>query len=227
MNYLSHYVWNHEVRGLPRAPYFAMGVALPDLWSRFSRTRRIRWAQVRATAPTPEPARALRDGLLNHVDADRRFHALPVFIRWMRTIKSTARDADAVHPALLDFLAHVALELALDRRLLERDDSLAIRFYRDLSDADALHTEQLAADITGVDTRGLAQIVQAFLARRFVLRYRCDDGLCDILQRVLRLTSVPIAAPADLVRETVRAACALAEPDAVWRELAAPVEDVA
>ncbi len=227
MNYLSHYVWNHEVRGLPRAPYFAMGVALPDLWSRFSRKRRIRWAQVRAAAPTHEPSRALRAGLLNHVDADRRFHALPVFNQWLRTIKSTVRGAGTAHPALLDFLAHVALELALDRRLLERDESLAVRFYHDLSDADAPDTEQLSAGITGVDTRGLAQIVQAFLARRFVLRYRCDDGLCDILARVLRLTSVPIAAPADLLRDTVRAACELAEPDAVWRELAAPVEDVA
>jgi hypothetical protein len=62
MNYLGHYVFNHERCRLDAQPYFVMGVALPDLWPQFSGTRRIRWGAVRRSpplttvrAPWPEP----------------------------------------------------------------------------------------------------------------------------------------------------------------------------
>ena len=52
MNYLSHYVYNHEICGLPCEPYFVMGVALPDLWLRYSRSRRIRWRALESAVVT-------------------------------------------------------------------------------------------------------------------------------------------------------------------------------
>ena len=47
MNYLGGYVFNHGVCQVVPEPHFEMGVALPDLWPRFSRGRRIRWECVR------------------------------------------------------------------------------------------------------------------------------------------------------------------------------------
>ncbi|GAF97361.1 unnamed protein product, partial [marine sediment metagenome] len=76
MNYLGHYVYNHAICGLDRQPDFVLGVALPDLWPRFSRKRRIRWQAVHAANVRDPQARQLRAGLLNHVAVDRRFHAL-------------------------------------------------------------------------------------------------------------------------------------------------------
>ena len=149
MNYLSHFVFNHEVRDLPCESYFALGVVLPDLWMRFSRKRRIRWKAVRAAEPTNAVGRNLRAGLLNHIEADRLFHTAPVFLRWQRELKERV-GADDIHPALVDFLAHAMLELALDHHLLHEDESLLPRFFDVLAGCDA----ELAAQRVGGAGRG-------------------------------------------------------------------------
>lgn len=218
MNYLSHFVFNHEVLGVPRAPHFAMGVVLPDLWLRFSRTRRIRWKPVRAAAPPEPEARALRAGLLNHVDVDRCFHTLPVFIGWQRQIKDHI-EADGVHPALLDFVVHMSIELALDHRLLHGDDGRLEAFYDCVSEADPGFVATTVGELGRVDTAGLDSVLQRFVERRFLHHYRSPAGLVDVVQIVLSLAA--IEAPEEkLIGDIVAAACAEVEPEAVWEQLA-------
>lgn len=225
MNYLSHFVYNHAICGLPIEPYFAMGVVLPDLWLRYSRTRRLRWKAVRAAAPTEPLDRNLRAGMLNHVEADRRFHGLPIFLRWQADLKATI-DANGQHPALVDFLAHMAIELALDCRLLSDDSGLADRFYDVVAGCDPVTVAEHAGVLGAVDTRGLDDVVRRFIERRFLRHYRTPGGLADVVRIVLGFAGIPVP-PNRLVDDLLAGAARLAQPTAVWTELAAGNADFA
>ena len=156
MNYLGHYVYNHTVCGLEPQPYFALGVVLPDLWPRFSRRRRIRWRAVRsATVSNPRVAQ-LRDGLLNHVAVDQRFHALPSFVRWQRELKQRVVGS-VPHSAVIDFLAHVALELMLDHRVVREEPRAAEEIYDRIGSCSFDFVEQEIGLLGDVDARGLAE----------------------------------------------------------------------
>lgn len=217
MNYLAHFVYNHDVCGLPREPYFAMGVALPDLWLRYSRSRRIRWRAVQAATVTIPPAVHLRDGLLNHREVDRQFHGAPVFRYWQRMLKGAVGGGD-VRPAVVDFLAHMAIELALDYHLLRADPALVGRFYDTIAPCDPAVVARRVGMIAAVQTPGLDDVVRKFIARRFLRHYRSRAGLADVVRIVLALATIPAPPPAH-IDAVLAAADALVEPEQVWAEL--------
>ncbi len=217
MNYLSHFVFNHEVRDLPCESYFALGVVLPDLWMRFSRKRRIRWKAVRAAEPTNAVGRNLRAGLLNHIEADRLFHTAPVFLRWQRELKERV-GADDIHPALVDFLAHAMLELALDHHLLHEDESLLPRFFDVLAGCDAELAAQRVGVLGAVDTDGLGAVISGFRARRFLHHYRTVHGLADVASLILALAGMP-PPPEEWLRNLAHQAVSLSAPGEVWKDL--------
>lgn len=219
MNYLSHFVYNHEVCGLPAEPYFALGVVLPDLWLRYSRSRRIRWRAVRGARPSDPVAVQLRAGLLNHVELDRRFHTLPLFLRWQREVRAVGETA-AVHPALVDFLAHAAVELALDHVLLRTAPGLVARFYDIVGQCDPVCAAQHVGLLGAVATPGLDNVIRQFVRRRFLRHYRDSAGLADVLRIVLALAELP-RPPDYLLTALLAAACRCATPAAVWSALGA------
>jgi hypothetical protein len=218
MNYLAHFVFNHDVCGLPPEPYFAIGVALPDLWPRFSRRRRIRWQIVRDARPADEHAEQLRAGLLNHVAVDRRFHALSCFLQWQRQLKAgTATGGTCA--AIWDLASHVALEFALDRHLVCRDADLAERFYTQLAACDLGVVEQQVGTLAGVDARGLRRTIGGLLARRYLHRFRSISAVRQALQLVLELGSVRPLPAKGALNELVSAAALLVDPHCVWAGL--------
>jgi len=219
MNYLSHFVFNHDVCGRPAEPYFALGCVLPDLWLRYSRVHRIRWPALRAAAPTEARDVQLRAGLLNHVEVDQRFHALPLFHDWQRRVKG-AVGRDGQPPALVDFVAHAALELALDHRLLHADPALVARFYCLLETCDIDDVAARVGRLGRVRTDGLAEVIRAFFARRFLRHYRTTAGLADVIRIILRLAHIP-SLPDTLIVAILHSAVRHADPAAVWHALRA------
>ncbi len=219
MNYLSHFVFNHDICGRPAEPYFALGCVLPDLWLRYSRVHRIRWPAVRAAEPTEARDAELRAGLLNHVEVDQRFHALPVFHEWQRRVKS-AVERDGQPPALVDFVAHAALELALDHRLLHADPALIERFYGLLEICDTDDVAARVGRLGRVRTDGLADVIRAFFARRFLRHYRTVAGLAAVIRIILRLAHIP-PLPDPLIDAFLFSAVQHVGPTEVWEALRA------
>ncbi|MBN2447287.1 MAG: hypothetical protein JXO22_11200 [Phycisphaerae bacterium] len=218
MNFLSHYVFNHDVSGLPADGYFALGVALPDLWPRFSRRRRLKWKHVRAHQPRDERSARLRAGLLNHADVDRRFHTLPCFLAWQRELK-TCVNGEGLHSMFVDFLTHVIVELVLDQKLLHAQPRLADQFYDTLANTDPSTAARHAATIGDVNTDGLDETLRLFQERRYMRRYATDDGLLHAIALTIGLAN-PAPPPSDkLVRTMLTRAVALVDPPTVWSEL--------
>lgn len=221
MNFLSHYYYNHRACGRPADPDFVMGVALPDLWSRFSRRRRIHWKSVRGAAPSGRAQRQLRAGLLNHAEADRRFHLLPDFLRWQVQV-ARAADGQPGHPFVREFLAHVAIELALDHRLLRENPGLGEEFYTRLEFCRIHELEGRVAELARVDARGLAARVRDFLTHRFVCRYADPRALQHALADVLALTSVRERPSAGVMARMLDCAIEIVAPRRVWEALGEP-----
>ncbi len=222
MNYLSHFVFNHEICGLPEDAHFVAGVALPDLWPRFSRRKRIRWPALRAAVPADVDETRLQAGLLNHVAADARFHISRPFLTWVRQTKLALAPYDA-HPAASEFLAHVAVELALDHHLVRAMPGRAERFYAALTAVDFDRLDARISRLGAVDAAGLAEELRAFVARRFAPRYAEPGALAAVLRYVLGLTRVDVDLPTAIFSAAIEAAIPLSQPDALWPALS-PVE---
>lgn len=217
MNYLSHYVFNHEICLVPRSPDFALGVALPDLWSRYSRRVRIQWRVVRSSVPRSAVQHDLQAGLLNHAEADRLFHALPLFVRWVRDVKQSGSGAE-VHSAVLEFTAHVAIELALDHHLVVGRPGLVNEFYAALAASSLVDLEDSIAHVAGVTAPGLRGAVQAFLDRAYLHHYSGPAGVCRAIGGLLQLIRVDAPSEA-LIRRMVDNAIERVDLDSLWEAL--------
>ena len=218
MNYLGHFVYNHSICRLEPRPYFVLGVVLPDLWPRFSRRRRIHWKTVRESIVTDPITRELREGLLNHVDVDRRFHHLPSFIRWQRELKQRVRCKE-IHSALLDFLAHLTLELVLDHYLVSACPHIAEELYNRLASCDPAHAEELVGIVGKVDSRGLGAEIQGFINRRYLPRFATRETLSEVIAYVLTLMNIRQRPSRELIQNLLDLSLDMADPETVWTEL--------
>lgn len=218
MNYLGHYVYNHTVCRLEPQPYFVLGVVLPDLWPRFSRRRRIRWRAARDATVSDPRTMQLRDGLLNHVAVDQRFHALPSFGRWQRELKRRVADR-APRSATIDFLAHVALELMLDHRLVCAEPRVAEDIYEHIGRCRSDFVEQQVGLLGDVDTRGLADEIRGFIGRRFLGQFARRETLLRVVDYILSLTTIRTTPPRSVIRALLDASEELVDPEAIWAEM--------
>ena len=218
MNYLGHYAYNHTVLGFVPHPYFVLGVALPDLWTRFSRRRRLRWKAVRAADPRDTRIAELRAGLINHVEADRRFHALPIFEQWRRELKNAA-DGDLPPGILTDFLAHLIPELILDHKIACSTPGLAEAFYDALAECDSAFVEIEIGRLGEVDAAGLKPEIDAFVRRRFLPRFKRLDTVGEVVGFVLSLTGIAERPSNELLARLIHVATRSVDPEITWEQM--------
>ncbi|CAN5421135.1 hypothetical protein BH09BAC1_BH09BAC1_00720 [soil metagenome] len=127
MNFLSHYYLD---RHHPSA-YFKLGLVIPDLVRGYNKYMR---KAVAAYQPQTAEHRALQAGLGKHRETDRIFHTLPEFDYLQEEIKSQLK----IHGLLPKlprywFLAHIAVEMLIDRNLMKQSPRLHVEFYNDLA----------------------------------------------------------------------------------------------
>lgn len=124
MHFLSHYyVDRHDAD-----PYQIVGALLPDISPGFTRTynaviRKNDWSMEQ------EPAR-IHAGVLRHYDVDSQFHGSEAFqeasARALGALIGSGLDRDRYR---LSFVAHIAVELLLDRLLISTDPGLVNVYY--------------------------------------------------------------------------------------------------
>lgn len=125
MNFLSHYF--HE---LPESnALFVSGLAIPDLTGHFSR---IYNSQIKNSAePTDELLKQIHRGILAHYTADKKFHSSPAFEFQIRSMLQKFSEAGLTRKQLrLSVIAHIAVELMLDRQIIVQEKSIAEDYYR-------------------------------------------------------------------------------------------------
>jgi hypothetical protein len=171
MNFLSHDFILPE----GAEPVTRVGTTLPDLWVLLPR-RPLPFAVVRGLRADGDlQGRQLADGIEGHLRADAAFHGHEEF---QRRMGSAAGDLRQALPELkfAQLAAHVAVEMVLDRFLIDRDPSILDRHY-------AAFTPEA---VDAACTRGAAeqqhrdlmrQILDRYSSSRFLADYRTADGM--------------------------------------------------
>jgi hypothetical protein len=125
MHFLSHYYVDRHGYN----PYLVLGALLPDISPGFTRTYNsvIRKNEWHLEGDVSE----IHKGVLRHYDVDAQFHSSLYFRKAcadaLKHMIDAGLDRDQYR---LSFLAHIAVEVMLDRQLIAENDSLVSEYYK-------------------------------------------------------------------------------------------------
>lgn len=145
MNYLSHYYLNRQ----QPSPYFKLGLLLPDLIPGFNAQMR---RAVFSHKPQIEAEKQLLAGIERHYLEDRIFHNLPGFAYYNRLTKQLVLDHTQIRRRTF-YLCHVAVEMMLDKILMQQKPELLDDFYHNLQQIELPVVDSYLA---GLDRKHLA-----------------------------------------------------------------------
>jgi hypothetical protein len=131
MHFLSHYYTE-----LPNDnPLFITALTIPDLTPRFSK---IYNSVIRkAAVPEDENLLHIHQGLLTHYEADKNFHNSDAFVQHSRlALQSFIREGLSRERLRLSVIAHLAVEMLIDRQIILEDEALCKQFYSAVVQAD-------------------------------------------------------------------------------------------
>ncbi len=190
MNFLAHfYLDRHHP-----SSFFVVGAATPDLLSIYNSGLRIKASHVdhlsdeRRSHVDP----MLIEGLERHFHADRVFHSSPLFASETKYFSSVLKAAFPEQDiARKYFVAHIILELLLDKVLIADNPTLLPAYYK--------HFEALKP--FEVVTKGTEEVakhplpnyeafLEKFVDNQYLYHYKEYDHLIYILRRLLRRVGV-------------------------------------
>jgi hypothetical protein len=131
MHFLSHYYTE-----LPAGdPLFVVGLAIPDLTPRFTKAYNLNI--VKHTPYTSHALKQIHLGIVNHFEADKRFHGSPLFVQHVTYAIQSFLQAGLNRQRLrLSVIAHIAVEMMLDRKIIQQDATICTRYYSLIEQAD-------------------------------------------------------------------------------------------
>lgn len=168
MNFLSHFYFERKIND----PHRTLGAVLPDLLRNMDREIRI--------FPEKEPSKYLHDakmanilkGWSRHLATDSFFHNNLFFFDKTRQLKAYLTPVVINTPIRASFLSHIALELLLDRLLLNDSWLHENDFYQQLQDVDKQSLKDFL-DLSGVENPNLfITYFNSFISDRYLGTYR-------------------------------------------------------
>lgn len=182
MNYLAHYV----IDCIPNAPCYNAGLLLPDLLRPALDGMRIEKLIRRHPSSLASSLLGFHQGIEQHVERDRRFHNSRLFHEESRAIRHILSEEAALsHKRYLFFLAHIWLELGIDRWIITYQPHYAEALYQDWARISYFSWGRLLA-YHQLHAHGerIAQRLRRFYEHAFLWKYRDSGQLQGILQRV-------------------------------------------
>lgn len=131
MHFLSHYYTELPVEN----PLHISALAIPDLTPHFSKTYNS--VIKKAALPHDENLLQIHKGILSHYEADKRFHASPLFTQLTNVVLQTFIENNLDRNRLrLSVIAHLAVEMLIDRHLILENETLCDNFYKAIGHAE-------------------------------------------------------------------------------------------
>jgi len=183
MNYLAHYYIDHS----DNRPHFTLGLVLPDLVRNFKRQYRIKPLHI-SDMEVNSLLLHLNQGVQRHFFADKVFHSSVFFDRHYSLLKKRIQTSDfnGINKYSY-FVAHVFLEMLIDRILISQNPFLGSNFYKAIENTDE---ELISIYIQKTCDLGVEQVQQflthldMFCKSQYLLQYRHNDGFIFGLQRM-------------------------------------------
>ncbi|HNF69813.1 MAG TPA: hypothetical protein PLL28_10575 [Chitinophagales bacterium] len=197
MNFLSHYY--HE---LPcNDAYFVGGLILPDILSNYSYRagRVVKLHPWRLTEPKTAIQQSLTSGVKRHYAVDAAFHDSDYFTIQTRWIEDNllSKPFDCF-PRRKYAIAHVMLEILLDRSLMVRFPDLTPGFYAKLEEIDEHAIAELMSNNgQEKDAVGVRAHFNEFRRAAFLYDYLNDERLNALLARINRRLGNPLLSASD------------------------------
>jgi len=187
MNYLAH-----GFRFLD-SPNFLAGTAVPDWLSVVDRKVRVRSRSATAMLENPDVAtRQIASGILQHLADDQWFHQTRVFAETSLQFAVELRDRlpgdEGFRPS---FLGHILVEVLIDATLIQRDRSLADRYYDAMDQVSAAKVQQVVNAIAKVQTGRLDEWIARFRQVKFLYDYLDDAKLLFRMEQVMSRVGLP------------------------------------
>ena len=124
MHYLSHFYCE-----LPQNnPYFVIGLAIPDLTPGFSKSYNS--VIKKSVVTNNRELELIHQGILSHYGADKRFHQFGLFNEFMAmALQAFLTEGLNRERLRLSVLAHVAVEMMIDRQIVLEYEHLCVEYY--------------------------------------------------------------------------------------------------
>lgn len=184
MNFLSHF-YNEQPCS---EPYIIAGVILPDILSNYSyRSGEVIKLHAGKLVETQDSNFAeLSAGVQKHYAADDAFHESDFFHSNVDMIRDIVHRHGLKHvEKRLYALAHVMLEIMLDRKLLVENSHTCDELYRLINEVDLARLEGfMALNHHAAHAAGVARHFGGFREVKFIYDYTDDGRLMELLGRI-------------------------------------------
>lgn len=188
MNLLSHYYIDQHVD----SPDYKLGLIFPDLQRGFNALLR---KDLLHTTTLNETEQAFVDGIKKHYLVDKCFHNLPYFDHYTALLKQLIQQHTNIDHRVY-FLAHIYLEMLIDKALIVENTLLTVSFYEDMRNVNR------KALIEHLSRMGKADLATAFfgnfnkfLEARYLDRYSNNESFVHgVLYSFERATGVSTSA---------------------------------
>ena len=188
MNLLSHYyIDQHEAD-----PNYKLGLVFPDLQRGFNALLR---KDLFNATPQNDMEQAFINGIKKHYLVDKLFHNLPFFDHYTALLKQLIQQHTNIENRVY-FLAHIYLEMLIDKALITENTLLTVSFYEDMRN---VNREALTALLSRMGKADLATAFfgnfNKFLEARYLDRYSNNESFVHgVLYSFERATGVSTSA---------------------------------
>ncbi len=180
MNFLSHFSLD---RLHPDSEYL-VGVCIPDLLSIYDRKLRIRHLSHHLHFPAPLQKFYL--GVIRHYDTDKVFHTCEFFERETHIVSADLRKLfpdGSVKRSY--FVAHVLIEILIDKILIAEDDKLVSDFYFHFQKIGVNRITEMAQALLDTPVSTFSGFLQKFMDNQYLYHYESYEYIIFVLKRIV------------------------------------------
>jgi len=183
MNYLTHFL----IDGKQDRPYYNFGLILPDMVGVAKRG----WkpAHTEALEASTGNTKEIWLGYQQHIARDALFHNTHLFSYNTKRIRKELEQAGLAQEGVrLFFVAHVLLEILIDRHIIKTRRYVADRFYDTLAQIEEPEIRTFF-DASGTEMpERFLEFFGKFQTSRYLYGYADDDGIYFSINRLLHRT---------------------------------------
>lgn len=190
MNFLTHYYCDSKKGD----PFYNLGLAMPDLMSMFKRGWKINNKLMKHSLSGN--LLSIADGISQHLLADQYFHQSEFFLRNTATIKQLFLQNNVKYRGThYLFLAHLLLEICIDRLIVKQFPQVVIDFYDDMASIQANKVNNFFVEIGLHVPEGFFVFYERFVKEKFLYHYDDIEKIVFMYNRILTKVNMTVIDP--------------------------------
>ena len=188
MNFVAHYYLDKDSTD----SLFFIGIATPDLVSAFDRAIRLKKGTLPSLTPqVGDNQMSFHQGIQRHFEGDRIFHSSHFFKEETAYLTLELKNVfGKEYTPRAFFVAHILIELVLDRILIMQHNDLLYRFYDHFEQKEVKDLAELMRWICKAPMFGYEDFLQKFSERKFLYNYTEWDYIVRITSSILKKVNV-------------------------------------